>query len=121
SDNHFAENFDDGFGQRLTKQSVANDDPAKWCLFVRRECFFPRLAKIGIGTYTARIGMFENRDGRLLEFADQIRRSADVENVVKGKLLAVKFFEMCIEIAVKRRALMRIFPITQPHHQRKGK
>src|SRR5207244_12160168 len=121
SDNHFAENFDDGFGQRLTKQSVANDDPAKWCLFVRRECFFPRLAKIRIGPYTARIGMFENRDGRLLEFADQIRRGADIQNVVKGKFLAVKFFEMSIEVAIKRGGLMRIFSITQPRHQRKRK
>src|SRR5947199_363823 len=55
------------------------------------------------------------------EFADQIRRGADIENVVKGKFLAVKFFEMFIEIAVECRVLMRIFSITQPHHQWKRK
>ena len=57
--------------------------------------------------------MFQNRDGRLVEFADQIRRCADVENVVKGKFLAVQFFKMLVEIAVERSGLMRIFAVTQ--------
>ena len=52
---------------------------------------------------------------------DQIRRRADVENVVKGKFLAMKFFEMLVEIAVERGGLMWIFAVTQPRHQRKRK
>ena len=53
--------------------------------------------------------------------AIKIRRSADVENVVKGKFLAVKFFEVLVEIAVERGGLMRIFSVTQPRYQRKRK
>ena len=47
------------------------------------------------------------------KFRDQIGGRADVENVVKGKFLAVQFFKMLVEIAVERSGLMRIFAVTQ--------
>ena len=73
---------------------IANDDAAERRLLVRRERFLPRFAQIRIAPDPARIGVFENRDRRLGKFRDQIGGRADVENVVKGKLFAVQFFEM---------------------------
>ena len=61
--------------------------------------------------------MFKDCDSRLLKFGDQIRRRADVENVVKGKFLAMEFFEIFVEIAIQRSGLMRIFSVTQSHRQ----
>ena len=62
--------------------------------------------------------MLQNRDGRFVELGDQICGGADVENVVKGKFLAVKFLETVIEVAVERGGLMRVFAVAQTH--RKG-
>ena len=45
--------------------------------------------------------MLQDRDGRLFKFGNQIRRGANVENVVKRKLLALKFLEAFVEIAVR--------------------
>ena len=86
---HFAENFADYFRKRLGQGTVAHDYPAKGRLFVRGKRLVPRLAKIGIRADTAGIGMFQDPDGWLLEFGNQIRGGADVENVVKGEFLAV--------------------------------
>src|SRR5215469_13132478 len=61
--------------------------------------------------------MLQNRDGRLFKLGNQIRRRANVENVVKRKLLALKFFEVFIEIAIKSSLLVRIFAVTQTDHQ----
>ncbi len=61
--------------------------------------------------------MLQDRDGRLFKFGDQIRRGANVENVVKRKLLSLKFLEVFVEIAVKRSVLVGIFAVTQPHRQ----
>ena len=65
--------------------------------------------------------MLQYRDRGLFEFGYQIRRRTNVENVVKRKFLAVEFFEALVKIAVERGGLMWIFPVTQPHHQRKRK
>ena len=62
--------------------------------------------------------MFQDRDGRLAEFRDETGRGADIENVVKRKLLAVELLEMLVEIAVERGGLMRIFAVTQPRRER---
>ena len=90
-------------------------------MFVRCKRFLPRFAKIRIGPYTARIGMFENRDGRLFKLADQTRRGADVENVIEGKFFAMKFLKISIKIAIERSGLVRIFSVTQPRYERNRK
>ena len=111
-DDHFAKNFADGFRERFVDRPIANDDPAEWRLLVGGESFFPRLAQIGIAPDAARVRVFQNRDGRFGELGDQVRRGADVENVVKGKVLAVELLEMLVEVAVERRGLMRVFAVT---------
>src|SRR5262249_56247886 len=98
-----------------------NDDSAKGCLFIRGKSLVPCLAKIGIRPNTTWIGVLQNCDSRLFEFGDQVGRRGDVENVVKGKVLAVEFFEVLVEIAVERGVLMWVFAVTQPHRQRKRK
>ena len=50
--------------------------------------------RVGIAPHAAGIGVLQNRHRRFREFLDQIGRRGDVEEVVKGKLLAVQFFEM---------------------------
>ena len=92
--NYFAENFADRFGERLIDLAIANDDAAKGRLLVRGKCFLPSLAKIGIAPDPARVGMLQDCNRRFLKFADQTSRRADVENVVKGKFLAVQFFKV---------------------------
>ena len=62
--------------------------------------------------------MLENRDRWLFEFADQVRRRANIENVIKRKLFAVKFFKIFVKIAVERGGLMRIFSVTKTSNQR---
>ena len=64
--------------------------------------------------------MLENRDSRLVKLGNQVRRGADIQNVVKRKFLSVKFLEVLIEIAVKRAGLVWIFSVPQPHRQWKG-
>ena len=65
--------------------------------------------------------MLKDGDSRLFELSDQIRRCADVENVVEGKFLAVEFFETFVEVAVEHGGLMRIFAVAQSHRQWKRK
>src|SRR5436190_9702222 len=116
-----AEDLADHFRQRFGQRTVAYDNSAKGRLFIRGKRLIPSLAKIDVRANTTGVGMLQYRDGRLFEFGDQICRRADVENVIKGKFLAVEFFEVIVEIAVERRGLMRIFSVTQSHHQRKRK
>ena len=120
-DDDLTKNFADRFGQRFIDRPVADDDSTKRRTFVGGECFLPRRTQIDIGTHPAGIGVFQNRDRRFLKLGDQISRRADVENVVKRKFLAVEFFEMSIEVAVKRRGLMRVFPVAQTHGKRQRK
>ena len=120
-DDHFAENFADHFRQRLGQRTIANDNSSKGRLFISRESLVPGLSRIRIRPDATGIGMFKNCDGRLFEFGDQLRRRADVENVVKGEFLPVKLFKILVEIAVERGGLMRIFSVAQSHCQRKGK
>src|SRR2546423_12675542 len=97
---------------------IANDNAGERCLFVGFECFLPRLSQIWVAADAAWICVFENRDRRLGEFRDQSRCGADIENVVKGKLFAMKLLEMLIEIAVERRGLVRVFAVAQSCHER---
>ena len=71
-----------------------------------------------IAADAAGVGMLQDRNGRLGKFGDQIRRRADVQNVVKREFLAVQFLEVPVEIAVERRGLMRVLPVTQPRDER---
>src|SRR6202035_5095633 len=109
------EDFADYFCQRLAQQTIAHDYPAKGRLLVSGKRLVPSLTKIRIRADPARVGMLEDCDGRFFEFGDQIRRRADVENVVEGEFFPVKFFEVFVEITVERAALVRIFSVTQPH------
>ena len=120
-DDHFAKNFADRFREGFVDRAVANDDAAERGLFVGRERFFPRLAQVGVAADAARVGVFQNRDGRLGEFGDEISRRADVQNVVKRKFLPVQFLEVPFEIAVERGGLMRVLPVTQARHERERK
>ena len=63
------------------------------CLSVAN-AFSQASRKIEIRPHAARIGVLQNRDCRFAKFGDQIGGRADVENVVKGKFLAVELFEM---------------------------
>src|SRR6476646_11293507 len=72
-DNHFTKNCADRPRQRLIERPVANDDSAEGRLFIGSKRLIPRLAKIVVRTHPAWIRMLQNRDGWLLEFADQIR------------------------------------------------
>ena len=65
--------------------------------------------------------MLQDRDGRLFKFGDQIRRGANVEKVIKRKLLTLKFFETFVEIAIECSVLMGIFAVAQSHGQWKRK
>ena len=85
------------FASASVERPIANDDAAKRRLLIGGERFLPRFAQIGIAPDAARIGVLQNRDRRLGKFRDQIGRRGDVENVVKGKFLAVKFFEVLVE------------------------
>jgi hypothetical protein len=64
--------------------------------------------------------MFQNRNRRFLEVADQTGGRADVENVIKRQVFAVQFFKVPIKIPVECGFLMRIFAVTQMRHQRHG-
>src|SRR5205823_12043712 len=115
---HFAENFTDCPGQRLVGRTVTNNDPAEGRLFVSSKCLVPCFAKIDIGTDAARICMLKYCDRWLFEFADQVRCRANIKDVIKRKLFAVKFFKIFVKSAVERGALMRIFSITKTINQR---
>ena len=65
--------------------------------------------------------MLQDRDGRLFKFGNQIRRRADVENVVEGERLPLKFFEIFLKVAVESSVLVWIFAVAQSQRQGKRK
>ena len=67
--------------------------PPNGACLVRGERLVPGHAQVGIGTDAAGVGVLEDRDRRFVELADELRGSRDVEDVVEGKLLAVKLLE----------------------------
>ena len=54
------------------------------------------------------------------EFRDQSCRRRQIQNVVVGKFLAVELFEKLVELAVKRRRLVRVLAVAQRLRQRRG-
>ena len=82
------------FATAQIERPIANDDAAERRLLVGRESLSPGFAQVGIAPHTTRIGVLQNRDGRLGKFVDQVGRGGDVEEVVKGKFLAVQFLKM---------------------------
>ncbi len=95
------------------ERPIADDDAAEGRLLVGRESLEPRFAQVGVAPHAARVGVLEDRDGRLGEFLDQVGRGSDVEEVVIGKVLAVQLLEMFLESSVERGGLVRIFAVAQ--------
>ena len=66
--------------------------------------------------------MFEDRQRRASSrnSAIKCRRRRQIQNIIVGKLLAVQLLEKFVEIAIKRRRLMRVFAVAQWLRQRRG-
>ena len=116
-DDHFAENFRDGAGQRFGHGAVGDDNPAERRLTIRGESFLPSGSQILIAPYPAGIGVLENGHRRFGEFGDEIHRRGDIEDVVVGKFLAVQLLEVIGKFPVKLGLLVRILTITQTRRQ----
>ena len=92
-DDDLAENLADRLGQLFGYGPIRNDDAAEGRLFVGGKSLLPGFPQIGIARHPAGVRVLQDRDGRLGEFGNQIGRSADVEDVVKGKLLSMELLE----------------------------
>ena len=73
--------------------------------------------KIRIRTDTAWICVFQNRNGWLRKFPNQVCCRVDVEDVVIRQFLAVELVEEILKMAIYGSRLVWILSVTQAHFQ----
>ena len=89
SDDDLDKNLCDRLGGRGVERTVQRHDAAKRADRIADERLVPGLAQAGAGGGAARIGVLDDRDGRVGELGDQLIGGVGIGIVVVGQLLAL--------------------------------
>ena len=118
-DDELGEHGVDGLGRGAVQRPVDDDDAAEGRDGVGREGAAVRLVQRLGARHAARVGVLQDRDGRLrvTELADEVQRGREVEEVVGRELLAVERL-VGRAVGVEGGALVRVLAVAQRQRQR---
>ena len=112
-DDDFREDLGDGFGQALIDGAVSNDDAAEGSLLVGLKSLMPSFEEGVSRSDATGVGVLENADGRTFEFADEVSRGGDIEDIVITEFLALELFKGLMERTIERGLLVRVFAVAE--------
>ena len=124
-DHDFGEDMADRLCRGAVQRPVDRDNPAERRDAVTGERRIPGGAQAVAARHAARIGMLDDDDRRrsVAKFGDKLERRIGVGEVVIAELLALNLLSLRDPTGmgprrdIERGLLMRVFAITQRHHQ----
>ena len=113
----FNEELDDFCRCLAIDRAIDADDPAECGDGIAGERFMVGLEDGVAGCGTARIGVLDDDDGRLVKFLRELPARVQIDEIVEAEFLALKLSctgdAQAGAVGVERGALMGVFAITQ--------